>query len=98
MINYTTPTIVLTVEGVDLTDMDVYVTLEQGAHELTKTGEDLVVQEKTIGVYLTQDETLSLPNGYTYIQINWTYDGSKRMCSNLIPIKTNYNLLDRAVE
>lgn len=43
MINYTTPTISLTVEDIDLTGKDVYVTLEQGCNQLTKTGPQLAI-------------------------------------------------------
>lgn len=43
MIAYTTPTISLTVEGVDLSGLDVYVSLEQGKLELTKTGTALII-------------------------------------------------------
>ena len=43
MIKYTTPTISLIVEGVDISDKDVYVTLEQGRHKLTKKNADLII-------------------------------------------------------
>ena len=56
MINYTTPTISLTVEGVDLSGMDVYVSLEQGQKELTKTGGDLII-EPIIGAETTVSKT-----------------------------------------
>ena len=47
MINYTTPTIALIVENIDLTGKDIYVTLEQGKHELTKSGAELTVTTQT---------------------------------------------------
>lgn len=46
MINYTTPTISLTVEDIDLTGKDVYVTLEQGCNQLTNTRHCMIVNQE----------------------------------------------------
>ena len=41
--------------------------------------ESLVIDEKTIGFDLTQEQTLSLPEQEVYFQVNWTYqDGGKK--------------------
>lgn len=53
MINYTTPTIQLIVEGVDITGKDVYVTFEQQCKELTKSGSDLTVSAEESDTNIT---------------------------------------------
>ena len=74
----TTPTITLTFSepSLDLTTADnVYVTIQCGALKITKTGADLEVQEKTISLCLTQEETLAIKEGKVQIQANWTASG-----------------------
>ena len=98
----TTPTYIFRTEAdIDLTRANnVYVTFsDRGKNMLfTKTGQDLIIQEKAVGVYLTQEETLSLPYGRVYAQLNWTYDNGKRMCSQVILISISQNLLCAVVE
>ena len=60
MIKYTTPTISLIVEGVDITAHDIYVTLEQGLTELVKTGADLVATTITEDQMTSTRITLTL--------------------------------------
>lgn len=107
MINYTTPTIVLTVEGVDLTGMDVYVTLEQGAHELTKTGEDLTITIETeseqtntvLATVLTQAESAAFDFGKSaLVQVNWISAQGVRCATEIGKIAVMRNLLDEVVE
>lgn len=73
----TTPTIVINVTGEDFAGSTVYVTLEQGNLELTKT--DAVItptsEGSTVAVFLTQEETLMFGSGVAKIQIRWI-DGS----------------------
>ena len=98
----TTPTFIFkTSAEIDLTRAkNIYVTFSdwEDTELFTKTGEDLVVETQTIGAYLTQTETLSLPAGRIHAQINWTYEGGKRMCSNIISIASHTNLLNSVVE
>lgn len=102
MFKGTTPTYVFKTEAdINLTlANNVYVTFgDRHRKELfTKTGEDIVVREKEVGVYLDQTETLSIPSGIAYAQLNWTYDNERRMCSNTILINVNNNLLNHKVE
>ena len=76
----TTPTFVFTLQSndVDLTQAaHVYVDIK-GAQVISKSDADLTVTEKTISVYLTQEETLSLGTGLIKFQANWTYTGGQR--------------------
>lgn len=106
MINYTTPTIVLTVEGVDLTSMDVYATLEQGNHELTKSGDALIITtvtedaqtDTTISMTLSQTESASFDFGKSaLVQVNWISAQGVRCATEIGKIGVMRNLLDEVV-
>ena len=107
MINYTTPTISLTVEGVDLTGMDTYVSLEQGNKELTKTGEDLIIEpivgeettDTSITFTLTQEESAFYDFGKSVsVQVNWISSAGVRDATEIKTIPVMRNLLDKVVE
>lgn len=106
MINYTTPTIPLTVEGVDLTGNDVYVSLEQGKTELTKTGADLVIETETQGqttdtnitFTLTQTESAMFDFGKSVsIQVNYINSSGVRDATEIKTIRVMRNLLDEVI-
>ena len=70
----TTPTLELTLTGVDAIASDtLYVTLKQSQREITKTNDDLSIEagetESVINLYLSQQETLSLRKGTCEIQV-----------------------------
>ena len=76
----TTPTFEFTLQSndVDLTAAaHVYVDIVGAAH-VSKSDTDLTIGEKTISVFLTQEETLSLGTGLIRFQANWTYTGGQR--------------------
>lgn len=107
MINYTTPTIQLTVEGVDITSDDIYVTLEQGSTELTKKGNDLTTQTVTHGqvtdteitFMLTQTESASFDFSRSVsLQVNWITSGGVRSATDIKTIPVMRNLLDEVLE
>ena len=107
MINYTTPTITLTVEGVDLTGKDIYVTLEQGAKELNKSGTALTVTTDThdqitdtvIQFTLSQEESAAFRfNIAASVQVNWISSDGVRAATEIKTIGVMRNLLDRVVE
>lgn len=107
MINFTTPTITLTVEGVDISSQDVYVTLEQGKQELTKTGADLTISTQTeegvtdtiIVFMLSQEESaLFRVNAPVSIQVNWISASGIRAATEIRTIPVMRNLLDEVVE
>lgn len=107
MINYTTPTITLTVEGVDISGQDIYVTLEQGKIELTKSGEDLTVTTDThdqvtdtvIVFVLTQEESAAFRfNSAVSVQVNWISSQGVRAATEIKTVGVMRNLLDRVVQ
>lgn len=93
----TTPTIQITVNNIDLADMErIYVVFEQNGNLSKKSMTDLKVENNVISVLLTQEETLSFKNGNCNIQLRMiTYDGIA-MAS---PIKTVnvYSVLNKEV-
>lgn len=97
----TTPTLLFTTQAeLDLTRAtDVYITLsDMSKRELmTKSGKDLYIEPQRVGVYLTQEETLALPTARIQAQINWTYPNEKRMCSQIMILNMNDNLLTRVI-
>ena len=100
----TTPTYTFTMpQGVDLTHASkVYVTFAQLDDTLiiTKSDEDLVITSSKVEVYLTQEETLSFPNGQIQVQLNWLYEEggkTKRACSQKMQIIAQKNLLDKVL-
>ena len=110
MVRGTTPTYILKLRSkcdpetiIDLsTAEDVYVTISNKQYQilLTKSGDDLVISENTIQIFLTQEETLSIPRGDCYIQVNWTYrDGNKnkRAASVIKEIASKRNLINEVL-
>ena len=96
----TTPTFTLTFPNtVDLTlASNVYVTFKSGAKVLTKTGEDLTVEEHSVSVYLNQEETLAFTELGTGIQVNWTYSDGSRAASEIKTFTFSNQLLNKVVE
>ncbi len=68
---------------------------------LTKVGDEVVVENNSAKVYLTQQETLKLPVGDIKAQLNWVYVESgklKRACSNKLEIRVDSNLKREVLE
>lgn len=108
MINYTTPTITLTVEGVDLSEQEVFVSLEQNSVELTKTGNDLIISTETVGqvttstitFVLTQAESAAFAHSYAKpvnVQVNWINVSGVRDATEIKTIDVMRNLLDEVI-
>ncbi len=88
-----TPTITVTVpETVDLTEAaNVYVSFKQGAKLLKPEG--FTVAAHQVGIYLTQEDTLSFAVGAVEIQINWTYAGGQRGATKPVILSVSPNHL-----
>ena len=98
---FTTPTFTLTFsqDGLDLTQaQNVYVTFRSGPSVITKSGNDLTVGEKTIGVFLNQTDTGKFRIGNIEIQANWTTNGGGRFASETVQYPITEQLLKKVVE
>lgn len=96
----TTPTFTLTMpEGFSFDDSsNVYVTFTQGNYTLTKTGDGIVISGNTVDVYFDQAESLSFHAGSMNVQINITYPGGQRTCTEIAQIQIKGNLLPEVLE
>lgn len=95
----TTPTILIRVNGTNFAGSNLYVTIEQKEHELTKSGEDVIVTPNgetsaVVEVYLTQQETLAFNSGSASIQIRWINEAGVAQASPIKRISINPILLD----
>lgn len=96
----TTPTFTLTFSDpdLDLTEAsNVYVTFSSKGSSFTKTGVALSVTAKSISVFLSQKETLSLC-GNVRIQANWLMPGGARMASDIVEYALSEQLLEKVIE
>ncbi len=108
MIRGTTPTFTFRIKSEDVNlnnAQNVYVTLSQGTKEITKTGEDLDVDGRTVSVWLRQEESMRLNDGGVKlkVQINWTYldiDGEtvRRAATKIKTVPVTEQLLKRVIE
>jgi len=101
MRRYTTPTLELVVQGIDLTGYEVYVTLCQQGDEITTqvAPEDMAHGEDgtTITVDYTQEQTASLEEGRAKVQVNWLDGEGRRNATNIATVRVDGNLLGRTV-
>ena len=99
MIRGTTPTFKLKIDpSVDLTEAEnVYVSFSQQNVTLVKTGEDISVTAHEVDVYLSQEETLKFNVGNLGIQLNWTYEGGQRACTNIVSVVVGANLIGKVL-
>lgn len=95
IIRGTTPTIHFEFDDEDLDLLEashVYVTLLNNGVRVTLTDNDLVVYEKAVDAYLSQEQTLAMSGGMTECQINWTYADGARVASQIQTIIIGRNL------
>ena len=103
MINYTTPTITLTIKNADITSSQAYVTLKQSRRKLTKGHEDLTVtkdgNDTKITFGLSQEESASFDYGTAVnVQVNWITSAGVRGATQIKKIPVMRNLLDEVKE
>lgn len=67
----TTPTLKIKVKGIAITQLKtVYITIRQGQKELTKTNNDIEIEDgNVISVFLSQEDTLKFFGGHVDIQL-----------------------------
>lgn len=106
MIQWTTPTITLTINGVrglDLSEaQEVIVTLIQGSTQYDKTGSDLEIEGNTISFALSEAETAALAADLSVLcQVNWTWTNADetlgRGATNIIKIPIGKQLYQEAM-
>lgn len=96
----TTPTFTLTMpEGYSFDDAaNVYVTFSQSGTSVTKSGDSLEISGNTVDVYLEQSETLLFVAGAVNVQMNITFAGGERACTEIARVQVKDNLLPEVLE
>lgn len=101
MIRGTTPSHILTIEGYDLTETRVYVTLSSGFVRITKTNEDLAIayenETTSILLFLTQEDTLGLPTGDAEVQVRWIDSNGIAQATEIEKISVDRVLLPKVI-
>lgn len=83
----TTPTMVLTVEGISEIDIDkLYLSLRQFGNTIEKTLEDVELKVNVLYCTLTQEETLSLFEGKVELQIRIKSKSNVAYATNKIQV------------
>lgn len=95
MIPYTTPTLELTIDGVDLTGLTSYVTLVQGESALTIEDPPATWDghKTTLAVTLTQAQTALFERGAADVQVNWLDAGGRRAATVVQTVRVGTQLL-----
>lgn len=100
MRRYTTPTQELTVQGIDLTDMDVYVTyMQDECRKVTMRPEAVAYDadsgNTTVTVSLSQLQTAQFkPGKRAQVQVNFIDADGKRNATTVREVNITQNLLD----
>lgn len=97
---YTTPTFTLTFTEptLDLTQATgVFVTFKQATLLITKTGDELDVEPKSIAVYMSQEETAQFCDGGVDIQANWVTGDGNRAASEVVTFEFTRQLLPQVL-
>lgn len=98
----TTPTLTITVTGMDVTDLKtIKVTFKQGNIELTKATNDVTIdaENNAILVPLTQEDTLKFDSGAVNVQIRGLLaDDVTAIASGIKSFSMDKILLDGVIE
>ena len=100
MVRGTTPDYILTVQGYDLTDKTVYVTIRQGQKQITKTDDLSIAYSEgatTIAFSLTQEETLALAEGSASVQVRFIDSEGMALATNIKQLQVRKVLLERTI-
>lgn len=99
MIQWTTPTHIHTVRGVDLSSYDVYVSYKQNRTELTIPAQSVTYNgtDTTVTVQLTQKQTGSFKAGTVKVQINWVTPDGNRDAVLVKSVEVDENLMAKEV-
>lgn len=94
----TTPTLTCKIDGADLTDCHIFITLRQGGYELDIEDPEVVATETgcTITVILTQEQTLKFKAGIVEVQIRWITSDGTALATNIQEVEV-YKILKQGV-
>jgi len=96
-----TPTLVIKIDGADVSDMEhIYLTFEQGNRELTKRETDIVIDEdeNTLSCPLSEAETLYFKDGDVKVQIRVVFTDGTKDASDIVTDTFEHILLEGEIE
>ena len=101
MYRYTTPTLPITIDGLDFDDVSLFrIAIEQGSTEILKVvnADDPSVdtQHKTIYVPLTQEETAGFKDGTVQIQARIKFTNNSVLATNKVSLSVR-DVLDEVI-
>lgn len=99
MIRGTTPTLEIKITGIEVAELErIYITLSQYQKQVTKSTEDITIDEITNTLYvpLTQEDTLTLSRGYVYVQMRAVTKDGLAVASGTV-MKTMEEILKEGV-
>lgn len=99
MIRGTTPTLEIRITGIEVAKLkSIYTTLSQHQKQVTKTTEDMTIDEITNTLYvpLSQEDTLTLSRGYVYVQMRAVTKDGQAVASEIV-MKTMEEILKEGV-
>ena len=96
----TTPTMLFSIPGHNLSGADIVLSILQGKL-YNKTNDDMTVTATDAGTLLavrfTQEETLAFRPGEATVQVNWLRPDGARMATEDAKIQITRNLLERVM-
>lgn len=97
----TTPTYILEIDGYDLTDKRVFVTLQAKLKKITKKDDDLTVvyenDTTSIAFRLSQEETLGFDVGSALVQVRFIDENGIALATKKAPLVVNDVLLHKVI-
>lgn len=86
----TTPSYVITIKGMDSLDgMSIEVDIKQGSALIKFDKDEVVIDEDTISISLTQEQTLTLSTGTAKLQVRGITQSGIAWASNIVTIPVN---------
>ena len=96
----TTPTLVFTLDLETALLKSIYLTLQQGTLQVTKTGEEMRLLEDgcSVAVTLTQEETLQFVAGqFVSVQVRAVTQNGEAVATNILDVPMEAVLLDGVI-
>lgn len=97
----TTPTILLTVKGRDLSDKSVYVSFRFNGKQITKTNSDMNITytepDTILAVMLSQQETLAFLPGTISVDVRWVDSEGNAEGTNIATLSVSEAILKKVI-
>lgn len=94
----TTPTLKIRITGVDLDELEnIYITVKQDRAEVTKTGDEITIENGILFVPLTQEDTLKFHQSCVWVQMRATTKDGLAVASNIRMVEMKDILKDGVI-